>query len=194
MAVALSSVVGPGEAAAEAPERRPDSRDDHDLTRVQPSRAVSDTRPLAHSVVRVLMVDNYDSFTYNLVHLLEELGPGRRSSDDEVAPDEAPHSSRPPRRFPRPGQAAAAAARSSSSVRSGRRSRLGVCLGHQAIVEAFGAAGPARALLHGRRAGAPRRPGVFEGCPRRLEAGRYHCRDDARAEALEVTAPPRTGR
>jgi anthranilate synthase/aminodeoxychorismate synthase-like glutamine amidotransferase len=140
------------------------------------------------------MVDNYDSFTYNLVHLLEELGASvvvRRN--DEVAPDEA--AALVPDRLvvsPGPGRPAAAG-RSIELIRALGQTvpTLGVCLGHQAIVEAFGGAvGPARALLHG-KASRVRHDGrgVFQGLPEEIEAGRYHSLATTRIpEALEVTA------
>jgi len=129
--------------------------------------------------VKVLMVDNYDSFTYNLVHLFEELGAEvivRRN--DQVTPDEAV-ALQPDRLVvsPGPGRPADAGVSVELIRRLGPTTpTLGVCLGHQAIVEAFGGeVGQARALLHGksslvRHDGA----GVFSGLPQEIEAGRYH--------------------
>ena len=68
---------------------------------------------------------------------------------------------------------------------------LGVCLGHQAIVEAFGGeVGQARALLHGKASEVEHDGrGVFAGLPQRLEAGRYHSLAATRVpEQLEITA------
>ena len=87
------------------------------------------------------MVDNYDSFTYNLVHLLQELGAVvevRRS--DEIDADEAERLA-PDRLVISPGPGRPTAAGSSIELirRLGATTPiLGVCLGHQAIVEAFG--------------------------------------------------------
>src|SRR5262245_26518642 len=91
--------------------------------------------------VRILMVDNYDSFTYNLVHLFEELGVDvvvRRNDAVTVAEAEA----LAPDRLvvsPGPGRPEDAGV-SVALVRAlaPRMPTLGVCLGHQAIVEAFG--------------------------------------------------------
>src|ERR1700741_3514458 len=100
------------------------------------------------------MIDNYDSFTYNLVHLFEELGADvivRRN--DAITADEA-ESLAPDRLVVSPGPGRPVDA--GVSVELIRRlgpavPTLGVCLGHQAIVEAFGGqVGHAKALLHGK--------------------------------------------
>jgi anthranilate synthase component 2 len=125
------------------------------------------------------MVDNYDSFTYNLVHLLEELGAEVVTvRNDAITPDEAVALA--PDRLvvsPGPGRPADAGVSVELIRRLGPTTRtLGVCLGHQAIVEAFGGeVGQAKALLHGKSSvvthdGA----GVFAGLPESVEVGRYH--------------------
>jgi anthranilate synthase component 2 len=120
--------------------------------------------------MRVLMVDNYDSFTYNLVHLLEELGAEvvvRRS--DEIDVDEA-------RRL--------------------GADRLVVCLGHQAIVEAYGGeVGRARELVHGKATLVSHDGhGIFEGLPSTIPAGRYHSLGAASVPPeLHVTATAADG-
>jgi anthranilate synthase component II len=125
------------------------------------------------------MVDNYDSFTYNLVHLLEELGAEVVTvRNDAITPDEAVDLA--PDRLvvsPGPGRPADAGVSVELIRRLGPTTRtLGVCLGHQAIVEAFGGeVGQAKALLHGKSSvvthdGA----GVFAGLPESVEVGRYH--------------------
>jgi anthranilate synthase component II len=144
--------------------------------------------------VLVLVVDNYDSFTYNLVHLLEELGPEvvvRRSDAisaadaTTLAPDRLVIS-------PGPGRPAGAG-RSLQLIRALGPTvpTLGVCLGHQAIVEAYGGEiGQAQALVHG-KASRVRHDGqgVFAGLPPEIDAGRYHSLATARVPAvLEVTA------
>jgi anthranilate synthase component II len=144
--------------------------------------------------VRVLVVDNYDSFTYNLVHLLEELGAEvvvRRS--DEVTAAEA-HALEPDRLVvsPGPGRPSDAGRSSELILELGTTTpTLGVCLGHQAIVEAYGGEiGQARSLLHGKASridhdGA----GIYAGLPQGLVAGRYHSLAATRIPgALEVTA------
>jgi anthranilate synthase/aminodeoxychorismate synthase-like glutamine amidotransferase len=142
----------------------------------------------------LLMVDNYDSFTYNLVHLFEELGSEVRVfRNDAITVDEA--EALAPTHLvisPGPGRPESAGV----SVELIRRlgpgvPTLGVCLGHQAIVEAFGGeVGQARALLHGKASPVEHDgKGVFAGLPPGFEAGRYHSLAAVRIpDELEVTA------
>ena len=129
--------------------------------------------------MRVLLVDNYDSFTWNLVHLFEELGAEvtvRRN--DAITLDEA-RDLGPDRLVVSPGPG-----RPSDSGVSMELIRelgptvptLGVCLGHQAIVEVFGGrVGQAQALLHGKTSLVHHDGlGVYAGLPPEIEAGRYH--------------------
>ena len=135
----------------------------------------------------ILLIDNYDSFTYNLAHLFGELGAEvvvRRNDAPDLerlqpaALVVSPGPGRPPQRVV-------------ALLRDTRVPTLGVCLGHQAIVEAFGGeVGYARELLHGKA-----RPvlhdgtGLFTGLPEPLEAGRYHSLAATRLpEELEPTA------
>ena len=100
------------------------------------------------------MIDNYDSFTYNLVHLFEELGAEVVTvRNDAITVDEARDGG-----FdrlvvsPGPGRPETAGV-SIDLIRALGPTvpTLGVCLGHQAIVEAFGGTvGQAKALLHGK--------------------------------------------
>jgi anthranilate synthase/aminodeoxychorismate synthase-like glutamine amidotransferase len=129
--------------------------------------------------MRVLMIDNYDSFTYNLVHLFEELGAEVLTyRNDAITPDEA-LALRPDRLVvsPGPGRPEDAGVSLEMIRRLGTSTpTLGVCLGHQAIVEVYGGAvGQARALLHG-KASTVRHDGsgVFRGLPAEVEVGRYH--------------------
>jgi anthranilate synthase/aminodeoxychorismate synthase-like glutamine amidotransferase len=142
----------------------------------------------------ILLIDNYDSFTYNLAHLFGELGAEvlvRRN--DAVDADEAERLS--PSHLvvsPGPGRPADAGA-SAEIVRrlAPATPTLGVCLGHQVIVEVFGGeVGPARELVHG-KACTVRHDGrgVFRGLPPALEVGRYHSLAAARVpDQLEVSA------
>jgi anthranilate synthase/aminodeoxychorismate synthase-like glutamine amidotransferase len=125
------------------------------------------------------MIDNYDSFTYNLVHLFEELGAEVVTvRNDAIAVDEARAGG-----FdrlvvsPGPGRPKDAGV-SIELIRALGPTvpTLGVCLGHQAIVEAFGGSvGSAKALLHGKSSViAHDGEGVYAGLPEAVEVGRYH--------------------
>ena len=129
--------------------------------------------------MKLLMIDNYDSFTYNLVHLFEELGAEVVTvRNDAITPDDA--LALAPDRLvisPGPGRPRDAGV-SIEMVRTlGPTTRtLGVCLGHQAIIEAFGGeVGQAKALLHGKASVVTHDGrGVYEGLPAEIEVGRYH--------------------
>src|SRR5207253_8396740 len=140
-------------------------------------RAGGGDRPRGGRTEMILVIDNYDSFTYNLVHLFGELGAEvvvRRNDaiDAETAARLAPSHLVV---SPGPGRPADAGA-SIEIIRrlAPRTPTLGVCLGHQAIVEAFGGAvGYARELLHGKAS--PVRhdgTGLFTGPPAPVAAGR----------------------
>jgi anthranilate synthase/aminodeoxychorismate synthase-like glutamine amidotransferase len=127
----------------------------------------------------ILLVDNYDSFTYNLAHLFGELGAEvivRRND----AIDAAGASRLAPSQLvisPGPGRPADAGATLEIIRRLAPGTpTLGICLGHQAIVEAFGGKiTAARTLVHG-KACTVRHDGrgLFSGLPDELEVGRYH--------------------
>jgi anthranilate synthase/aminodeoxychorismate synthase-like glutamine amidotransferase len=142
----------------------------------------------------ILLVDNYDSFTYNLAHLFGELGAEvlvRRN--DAIGVDEAERLA--PSHLvlsPGPGRAAQAGVLLELVRRlAGRVPTLGVCLGHQAIVEAFGGeVGPARRLVHGKASPIEHDGrGLFRGLPEQFDAGRYHSLAATRVpDCLEVSA------
>ena len=128
----------------------------------------------------ILLVDNYDSFTYNLAHLFGELGgevvvlPKRRARRGRGGAARADA----PRRLPRSGAACGCRRDDRRSSDGSHRTRrtLGVCLGHQAIVEAFGGEiGRPSELVHGKAARVKHDGrGIFAGLPDGFEAGRYH--------------------
>jgi anthranilate synthase/aminodeoxychorismate synthase-like glutamine amidotransferase len=135
----------------------------------------------------ILLIDNYDSFTYNLAHAFAERGVEvvvRRN--DEVDADEAERL-RPSHLVVSPGPGRPAGAGETLAIvqrLAPRTPILGVCLGHQAIVEAFGGEiGAARVLVHG-KATTVRTDGrgLFRDLPEEFEAGRYH--------SLAVTSVP----
>jgi len=129
--------------------------------------------------VKVLMIDNYDSFTWNLVHLLEELGAEVEVFRNDAITVEEARALRPDRLVVSPGPGRPTDAGVSIGLIRALGPRvptLGVCLGHQAVVEAFGGTvGQARELLHG-KASIVRHDGegVFAGLPEEIEVGRYH--------------------
>jgi anthranilate synthase/aminodeoxychorismate synthase-like glutamine amidotransferase len=147
----------------------------------------------------ILLVDNYDSFTYNLAHLFGELGEEvdvRRN--DAITADEAERLT--PAYLvvsPGPGRPAEAGATLEIIRRLAPTTRtLGVCLGHQAIVEAFGGeVGHARELVHGKSCTISHDGnGLFAGLPGELEVGRYHSLAATRIpDVLEVTARAEDG-
>ena len=149
--------------------------------------------------MKLLMIDNYDSFTYNLVHLFEELGAEVVTvRNDAISADEAVALA-PDRLVVSPGPGRPADAGVSIEVirRLGETTpTLGVCLGHQAIVEAYGGTvGRARALLHGKASVVTHDGhGVYQGLPEELEVGRYHSlAATAVPDELRVTAQTADG-
>jgi anthranilate synthase component 2 len=149
--------------------------------------------------MKLLMIDNYDSFTYNLVHLFEELGAEVVTVRNDAISVEEAMALRPDRLVVSPGPGRPGDAGISEAVirtLGPTTPTLGVCLGHQAIVEVFGGEiGQARALLHGKASvithdGA----GVYAGLPERIEVGRYHSLAATHVpDALVVTATTEDG-
>jgi anthranilate synthase/aminodeoxychorismate synthase-like glutamine amidotransferase len=145
--------------------------------------------------VRVLVIDNYDSFTYNLVQYLGELG----SSVEVVRNDRATVAEllerRPERLVISPGpctpaDAGIAIEASRAFPEAGVRT-LGVCLGHQALVEAFGGRTVRGEPIHGKEAAVEHDgSGLFAGLPSPMVAGRYHSlvADPELPDELELTA------
>lgn len=145
----------------------------------------------------LLLIDNYDSFTYNLYHYLGELGASVEVHRNDALDTAAAMAMAPEAIVLSPGPCdpdragicldliAAAAAR--------RIPLLGVCLGHQAIGQAFGGqVVPAAEIVHG-KTGRIRHDGrgVFKGLAPEFDATRYHSLMVARAtlpEVLEISA------
>jgi anthranilate synthase/aminodeoxychorismate synthase-like glutamine amidotransferase len=147
-------------------------------------------------MARVLVLDNYDSFVYNLVQYVGELGaePVVHRSDAltlaqivDLDPDAVLIS-------PGPGRPEDAGLSNEVIAHfAGRRPVLGVCLGHQCIGEVFGGSVVrAHEVMHGKTSLIRHRDvGVFEGLPNPIEATRYHSLVVDRAsvpEILEITA------
>jgi len=129
--------------------------------------------------MRVLVIDNYDSFTYNLVQYLGELGAEVEVIRNDKATVAELLERRPDRLVISPGPCTPAEA--GISVEASRAfpeagvATLGVCLGHQAMVEAFGGHTIRAEPVHGKDAEVEHDGiGIYEGLPNPLRAGRYH--------------------
>jgi anthranilate synthase/aminodeoxychorismate synthase-like glutamine amidotransferase len=129
--------------------------------------------------MKVLVIDNYDSFTYNLVQYLGELG----AEVDVVRNDKASVAEllgrKPDRLVISPGPCTPADA--GVSIEASRAfpeagvPTLGVCLGHQSMVEAFGGRTVRGEPIHGKDAEISHDgSGVFAGLPNPFRGGRYH--------------------
>ena len=129
--------------------------------------------------MRVLLIDNYDSFAYNLAQALQVLGAEvivRRNDQLSVAEGiaiDATHL------MVSPGPGRPESAGNSTAIIGALYRHipvLGVCLGHQALVSALGGrVVPARTLMHGKTSSIHHDGlGLFAGLPQPFEAGRYH--------------------
>jgi anthranilate synthase component 2 len=144
----------------------------------------------------LLMIDNYDSFTYNLVQYLGELGADVRVyRNDKISLQEI-EELQPQKIVISPGPCTPNEAGVSIDVIrqfAGRVPILGVCLGHQSIGQAFGGRiVHARAIMHGKTSMMHHSSeGVFRGLPNPFEATRYHSlviEADSLPDCLELTA------
>jgi anthranilate synthase/aminodeoxychorismate synthase-like glutamine amidotransferase len=127
----------------------------------------------------VVMIDNYDSFTYNLVQYLGELGQEVRIFRNDETSVEAVAASRPAHIVISPGPCTPNEAGITLDLiarLAGSVPMLGVCLGHQAIGQAFGArVVRARQVMHGKVSRIVHDgKGVFAGLPAGFTATRYH--------------------
>ena len=144
----------------------------------------------------LLMIDNYDSFTWNLVQYLQELGEEVRvERNDALSVDDVARLA-PDRIVISPGPCTPNEAGISVELvqaLGGRIPILGVCLGHQAIGQAFGGrVVRAKRIMHGKTSMVRHTgQGVFAALPEPFEATRYHSlvvERDSLPECLEVTA------
>jgi anthranilate synthase/aminodeoxychorismate synthase-like glutamine amidotransferase len=142
----------------------------------------------------ILVIDNYDSFTFNLVQYLGELGAEVRVVRNDAIDAAGIDALDPEGILLSPGPGTPTEAGITLDViasQGGRRPILGVCLGHQAIGHAYGGrVVRAERLMHGRtspieHAGA----GVFAGLPSPFQATRYHSLIVERASLPEVLEP-----
>ncbi|MDP3175084.1 MAG: aminodeoxychorismate/anthranilate synthase component II [Phenylobacterium sp.] len=149
----------------------------------------------------ILVIDNYDSFTYNLVHYLNELGAETRVvRNDAISVDEA-LGLRPEGVLLSPGPCTPNEAGICLSLLETAPDDLpifGVCLGHQAIGQAFGGqVVRAKTLMHGKTSAIEHDgQGVFAGLPQPFTATRYHSlavERDSLPDVLQVTASTQDG-
>jgi len=149
----------------------------------------------------LLMIDNYDSFTYNLVQYFGELGQDVRVYRNDAISLAEIEALNPDVICISPGPCAPAQAGVSVPVIThflGKKPILGVCLGHQAIGEALGGkVVRAKSIMHGKTSPVMHQDqGVFKGLPNPLTCIRYHSLAIERASLppeLEVTAQTADG-
>ncbi len=152
-------------------------------------------KKIRKDMIKTAIIDNYDSFTYNLAHLVKELGAEVTvmRNDQFALSDLEPYD----KLILSPGPGIPSEAGLLMDViktYAGKKPMLGVCLGHQAIGEAFGAKLKNLSdVFHGvategeQLANDP----IFNGLPRRITMGRYHSwvvESDGLPDCLEITA------
>ena len=149
----------------------------------------------------ILMIDNYDSFTYNLVQYLGQLGEEVVvHRNDEITLDQI-EELRPDSIFLSPGPGSPEGAGLTVDIIKRFHTTIpimGICLGHQAIGYAFGAdVVRAGRLMHGKTSGIINDGRtIFKGLPSPFEAGRYHSlilRKDSMPPCLEISAETEEG-
>ena len=152
--------------------------------------------PAERGPPRLLLIDNYDSFTYNLVQAFLVLGADVRvHRNDQITVDEALELA-PTHLCVSPGPGVPSdAGVSKDMIRAfaGRVPVLGVCLGHQALIEVYGGSiVRADRLMHGKTSRVIHDGrGIFAGLPNPFDAGRYHsliAKRESVPEEFEVTA------
>jgi anthranilate synthase/aminodeoxychorismate synthase-like glutamine amidotransferase len=149
----------------------------------------------------LLVIDNYDSFTFNLVQYFGQLGVAQRVfRNDEITPAEA-LALNPDRVLISPGPCSPVDAGVSLDMIgafAGKKPILGVCLGHQSIGHYFGGhVVRAERLMHGKTSPIlHKNTDVFQGLPQGFAATRYHSLLVERStfpDALEITAETKEG-
>ncbi len=145
----------------------------------------------------ILLIDNYDSFSYNLYQLIGEIEPDIRViRNDEMTVEEI-RALKPDRIIlsPGPGRPEAAGVIIAVAKELGKEIPiLGVCLGHQAICAAYGATVTyAKELMHGKQSDVSfdTESLLFKGCPKKAKVARYHslaADADTMPDCLKITA------
>lgn len=145
----------------------------------------------------ILLIDNYDSFSYNLYQLIGEIEPDIRViRNDEMTVEEI-RTLKPDRIIlsPGPGRPEDAGVIIAGAKELGKEIPiLGVCLGHQAICAAYGATVTyAKELMHGKQSDVSfdTESLLFKGCPKKAKVARYHslaADADTMPDCLKITA------
>jgi len=153
--------------------------------------------PIKEPAKMLLLIDNYDSFTYNLVHYLGELGASMEVRRNDALDVEAALALRPAGILLSPGpcdpdQAGICLPLTLAAAEAGIP-LLGVCLGHQTIGQAFGGkVVRCHEIVHGKMGAVHHQgKGVFAGLPSPFQATRYHSLvvdRDSLPDCLEITA------
>ena len=146
--------------------------------------------------MKILMIDNYDSFTYNLVQYLGELGADVIVKRNDEIPVETIDTIAPDKIMLSPGPCTPNEAGISLATierYAGKIPILGVCLGHQSIGQAFGGRIiRAKQIMHGKISPiVHKNTGVFRGLPSPFNATRYHSlviEQASMPDCLEITA------
>ncbi len=144
----------------------------------------------------ILMIDNYDSFTYNVVQYLAELGARVQVYRNDEITVEQIEALKPERLVISPGPCTpneAGVSMAAISHFAGRLPILGICLGHQAIGQVYGGRiVRAGRVMHGKVSPVfHRNAGIFQGLSNPLQATRYHSlviQQESLPDCLEVTA------
>ena len=139
----------------------------------------------------ILLIDNYDSFSYNLVQMAGSINPDIRVCRNDALTVDDVKEMKPTHIILSPGPGYPKNAGICEDVvrkLQGKIPILGVCLGHQGICEVYGATiAPARQLMHGKksRITIDQSSILFKGLQRQMDAARYHS-----LVAVESTIPP----
>lgn len=150
----------------------------------------------------ILLIDNYDSFSYNLVQLAGSINPDIRVIRNDELTVPGIEALKPSHIMISPGPGYPKNAGICEEVvrrLAGKIPILGVCLGHQAICEVYGAEiSPARRLMHGKKCtiSLDNTCSIFRGLPRHIEAARYHslaAREETLPAQLQVIAEDEIG-
>ncbi len=144
----------------------------------------------------VILIDNYDSFTFNLYQYIGEFDSDIRVFRNDEINGRQILEMKPDRVVISPGPKTPKEAGNSIEIIKtvgGRIPILGVCLGHQSIAVAYGAVvSNAKELFHGKSSMMMHNgKGIFEDCPNPMEVARYHSlsvKEDTVPDCLEVTA------